>query len=243
MKRLLQALEVLAWLMFFAFAGLVLALRFWLLPDIEHYRGDIVAAVTRAVGQPVKIGAIEAGWLGLRPQVSLYDVRVYDSAGQEALVLPVVDNVVSWRSIARGDLRLHSLAIDSPRLSVRRDAAGELYVAGIKLAASARGDSRLADWVLDQAEISVRNAQIEWLDEKRNAPPLTLTEVDVRLRNRGNEHLVGVSARPPARLGAALDVRAELAGRSLAEFSAWNGKLYLALGATDLSAWRAWVDY
>src|SRR5579859_2725931 len=165
MKRLLQALEVLAWLMFFAFAGLVLALRFWLLPNIEQYRGDIVGAVTRAVGQPVKIGAIEAGWLGLRPQVSLYDVRVYDSAGHEALVLPVVDNVISWRSIARGDLRLHSLAIDRPRLNVRRDAAGTLFVAGIKLAASSRSDSGLADWVLDQSEISVHNAQVEWLDE------------------------------------------------------------------------------
>jgi uncharacterized protein (TIGR02099 family) len=242
MKRLLQALEVLAWLMFFAFAGLVLALRFWLLPDIEHYRGDIVAAVTRAVGQPVKIGAIEAGWLGLRPQVSLYDVRVYDSAGQEALVLPVVDNVISWRSIARGDLRLHSLAIDSPRLSMRRDPSGTLHVAGIKLAPS-QNHSGLADWVLDQAEISVHNAQIEWLDEKRGAPPLTLTEVDFRLRNRGNEHLVGLAARPPPQLGAALDVRAELAGRSAGEFSAWNGKVYVALGATDLSAWRAWVDY
>src|SRR3954470_1900163 len=243
MKRLLQALEVLAWLTFFAFAGLVLALRFWLLPNIEHYRGDIVAAVTRAVGQPVKIGAIEAGWLGLRPQLSFYDVRVYDSAGQEALVLPVVDNVISWRSIARGDLSLHSLAIDSPRLNVRRDAAGAIYVAGMKLASSSRGDSHLADWVFDQAEISVHNAQIEWLDEKRGAPPLTLTDVDLRLRNRGQEHLIGLSARPPAQLGAALDVRADLAGGSLAEFSAWNGKLYLELGATDLSAWRAWVDY
>ena len=243
MKRLLQALEVLAWLMFFAFAGTVLALRFWLLPDIEHYRGDIVAAVTRAVGLPVKIGAIEAGWLGLRPQLSFYDVRVYDSAGHEALILPVVDNVIAWRSIVRGDLRLHSLAIDSPRLNVRRDAAGELYVAGLKLASASRGDSRLSDWILDQAEITIHNAQIEWLDEKRRALPLTLSQLDFRLRNRGAEHLVGLSARPPPELGAALEVRAELAGRTLADLSAWNGKLYLELGATDLSGWRAWVDY
>ena len=82
MKRVWRAVEILAWAAFFAFAALVLALRFWLLPDIERYRGDIVAAVSRTVGAPVKIGAIEAGWLGLRPQVSLFDVRIQDAQGR-----------------------------------------------------------------------------------------------------------------------------------------------------------------
>src|SRR5947209_1140811 len=104
MMRLVRAIEVLAWALFFSFAALVLGLRYWVLPDIERYRDDIVAVVSQTVGQPVSIGSIEAGWLGLRPQVSLFDVRVYDAAGREALVLPVVDNVVSWRSLLRGQL-------------------------------------------------------------------------------------------------------------------------------------------
>ena len=149
MKQLLRAIEFLAWTFFFAFAALLLVLRFWVLPDIERYRDDIVTSVTRALGQPVKIGQIEAGWLGFRPQVSLIDVRVYDAEGREALVLPAVDNVVSWRSLLRGELRLHSLVIDGPRLGVRRDAAGDIYIAGIKLAHS-RSDSRLTDWILAQ---------------------------------------------------------------------------------------------
>src|SRR5258705_12200681 len=124
MRQLWRAIEILAWAAFFAFAAVVLALRFWLLPNIENYRGDIVVAVSRALGTPVKIGAIEAGWLGLRPQVSLFDVRIQDAQGREALVLPAVDNVIAWRSLLVGGLRLHSLAIDRPRLGVRRDAAG-----------------------------------------------------------------------------------------------------------------------
>ena len=242
MMRLVRAIEVLAWALFFAFAALVLALRYWVLPDIERYRDDIVAVVSSTVGQPVRIGAIEAGWLGLRPQVSLFDVRVYDAAGREALVLPVVDNVMSWRSLLRGGLRLHSLVIDRPRLSVRRDAAGEIYVAGIKLSPS-RSDARLMDWILAQEEIVVSNAEIEWRDEKRSAPPLALSALDLRLRNSGHEHSFGLSARPPAALGSALDVRAELDGESLTQFSDWNGRLYLEIGATDLAGWRTWVDY
>ena len=80
--RFWRAVEVLAWAAFFAFAAIVLALRFWVLPDVERCRGDIVARVTLAVGLPVKIGSIEAGWLGLRPKISFFDVRIHDAEGR-----------------------------------------------------------------------------------------------------------------------------------------------------------------
>ena len=88
MKRLRRTLEVLAWATFFSFAVAVLGLRYGLLPQIERYRPEIVARVAATVGQPVKIGRIEAEWLGLRPQINLSDVRIYDAEGREALVLP-----------------------------------------------------------------------------------------------------------------------------------------------------------
>ena len=141
MKRLWRATEVLAWTAFFVFAALALALRFWVLPDIERYRGDIVSAVSTALGRPVKIGAIDAGWDGLRPQVGFSDVRILDAEGHEALVLPRVENVISWRSLLHRNLRLHSLIIEAPRLTVRRDSAGALHIAGLKLS-SGPGDAR-----------------------------------------------------------------------------------------------------
>jgi uncharacterized protein (TIGR02099 family) len=242
MKRLWRAAEILAWTAFFAFAVLVLGLRFWLLPNIERYRDDIVAAVTRTIGRPVKIGAIEAGWLGLRPQVSFADVRIYDAEGREALVLPSVDNVLSWKSLIRGTLRLESLVIEGPRLAARRDAAGALYIAGIKLS-DAKGDGAMLDWALRQDEIVVRNAEIEWQDEKRGAPPLALSALDLRLRNSGSAHSLGVSARPPPALGSGLELRAELTGSSAADLAAWSGRVYAELGYTDLAGWRPWVDY
>jgi uncharacterized protein (TIGR02099 family) len=242
MKWLLRAIEGLAWALFFAFAALLLTLRYWVLPDIERYRDDIVAVVSSNIGQPVRIGAIEAGWIGLRPQLSLFDVRVYDAAGREALVLPAVDNVISWRSLLRGQLHLHSLVIDRPRLGVRRDTAGDLYVAGIKLT-SARSDSRLVDWILAQEEIVISGAEIEWRDDKRGAPPLALSALDLRLQSSGRDHSLGVAARPPAALGSVLDLRVEFSGESPMQLSAWNGRLYLEIGATDLAGWRSWVDY
>jgi uncharacterized protein (TIGR02099 family) len=241
MKPLWRAIEALAWIAFFVFASLVLALRFWLLPDIERYRGDIVAAIERSVGLPIKIGAIEAGWLGLRPRISLSDVHLYDHQGREVLALPSIRNVVSWRSLLYGQIRLRSLAVDGPRLDVRRDADGALYIAGMKLAAD--GERHFADWLLGQEEIVISNAEIEWRDEKRAAPPLALSALNLRLRNSSDHHSIGLTARPPEELGSSVELRAQLEGRSATDPAAWNGRLYAQLGYTDLAAWRAWIDY
>jgi uncharacterized protein (TIGR02099 family) len=242
LRQLARGLEILAWTGFFAFAILFLSLRYWLLPNVENYRDEIVAAISRAVGLPVKVGAFATDWQGLRPRLSITDVRVYDGDGREALVLPAVENVVAWRSLLFGELRLHSFVIDGPKLSVRRDAGGDIYVAGIRLSGS-KGDGRLTDWILGQSEIVVRGAEIEWIDESRKAPPLRLSALNFRLENDGDEHAVGFSARPPRELGPGLEVRARLEGASVRELAKWNGRVYAELGYTDLAGWRAWVDY
>jgi uncharacterized protein (TIGR02099 family) len=243
MKRLWRAVEFLAWLAFFAVAAAVLALRYWLLPDIERYRDDITAAVAHSLGQPVSIGGIEAGWLGLRPQISLSDVRLYDVQGRPALELPRVDNVLSWRSLIERRLQLHSLIIERPRLRVRLDKSGALHVAGMQLAQDGGGDHRVSGWLLAQEEVVIRDAEIEWRDDKRGAPPLALSSLNLRLRNTGEQHSLGLSALPPAALGARFELRAELRGGSVADLAAWNGRVYAEFGYTDLAAWRSWLDY
>ena len=242
LRRLLRAMEVLAWAAFFAFAVIFLALRYWLLPNVEQYRGEIVTAISRAIGLPVQIGALATDWQGLRPRLSISDVRVLDGDGRVALVLPVVENVVAWRTLAARELRLHSFLIDAPKLAVRRDAKGEIFVAGIRIAGD-RGDSKLSDWILSQGRIIIRGAEIEWLDESRKAPPLKLSALNLHLENDGDEHLIGLSARPPRELGPGMEVRASLAGGSVTQPSLWSGRVYAEFGYTDLAGWRAWVDY
>jgi uncharacterized protein (TIGR02099 family) len=243
MKRLLRAIEILAWGAFFAFAALVLALRFWVLPDIERYREDIVDAMSRGIGLPVKVSAIEAGWQGLRPQITLTDVRIYDAQAREALVLPSIHNVLDWQSLLAGELRLHQLVIgDGLRLGVRRDAAGELYVAGLKLEPSGGGGAGFGGWLLGQGEIVVRNAEIEWRDEQRAAPPLVFSNLELKLVNSGVSHSVGLSARTPAELGSNIELRALFEGSAF-EPAALSARVFLQLGYTDLAAWRAWIDY
>ena len=242
-RLFLRSFEVLLWAVFFVCATLFLTLRYWVLPNVERYRPQIVEAVSEAVGVPVTVERISADWRGLRPQLEFVNVRLFDASGREALVLPSVVNVIAWRSLLFFDLRLHAFEVDDLKLSVRRNPDGRISVAGMLLDPQKKSDGRIGDWVLSQREIVVRNAEIEWHDDLRRAPSLKLSNLDFRLQNEGNEHAAGFSARPPRELGTSVEVRAELMGRSVTQPHAWSGRLFAELGNTDLSAWKAWIDY
>ena len=237
LKRLARALEVLAWSVFFLCAATVLALRFWVLPDIERYREPIVAAMSRSLGLPVRVGTISAGWLGMRPQIALADVRIYDAEGREALHLPSIENVVAWRSLLHGELRLRSVVIQGPRLTVRRDAAGELTIAGLQMRKGNSG-AGFGAWLAAQEAIAIQGAEIEWRDELRGAPPLAFASLDLRIENSGASHAVGFTARTPPELGSTIEARALF--RAIHPL---DGRVFVQVGNTDLSAWRAWIDY
>lgn len=232
----------LALAVYFAFAALILTLRYSVLPNIEHYRGDIEQMASRALGLPVKIGGITAGWAGLRPDLTLADVTISDLAGRPALAFSRVEAILSWTTLARRQLRLALLAIDEPVLHVRRNAEGGLEVAGIAIKAD-DGDSGVADWVLGQQRIRINGATLVWEDARRGAPPLILEDVNFALDNSGRHHRFGLTALPPAALASRIDVRGDLTGDDLAALDDWKGKLYTELDYVDLAGWQRWVDY
>ena len=240
-----RALRFLGWTVvgvYFGFAVIVLGVRYWVLPDIGSYSGTIEQAVSNALGEKVSIGRINARWQGLHPELDLVDVVVFDRDGREALRLPAVETVIGWRSLLYGSVRLHSLAIEQPDLEIRRDAAGRIFVAGIELKNDTSGPD-FSDWLFAQSEISVRNARITWVDEKRSAPPLTLSGLSLLLRNNGDSHRFAIKAQAARELASTLDIRGELTGESIDRPLDWRGRLFAELDYVDLAAWQRWVDY
>src|ERR671913_85775 len=126
-------------------AAVVLSLRYWLLPNIESYREDIAAAVSRAANARITIGRISADWQGMRPHLKLEEVIVYDKAGRRALQLGRVESTVSWRSLALLRPHFHALDIYRPALDVRRDANGVFSVAGMPIEADRK--EGFSDWI------------------------------------------------------------------------------------------------
>ncbi|TCV85393.1 YhdP family protein [Sulfurirhabdus autotrophica] len=229
-------------LLFLLFSAVVLTLRYWVLPDIAKYRESIATSISQAAGQRVTIGKIEAGWEGLRPHFVLRDVQVFDKQGRPALYLSQIENTLSWWTLFLGEARFHSLEINQPSLAVRRDVDGLIYVAGVVVNQS-DAESGFADWMLKQNEITVRNAVILWQDNQRNAPPLVLTKVSLKLENHGARHLFGIQASPPSVLAKPLDVRGDVTGKSLNDLNRWKGTLYARLDYANIEGWRQWLTY
>jgi len=233
-------------LLIIAVGGLLLGLRYWILPDIERYHGIITVSASQAIGQPVSIGKIEADWPGIYPHLLLTDVRILDRQGQTALALERVDNVVSWMTLLTGDVRLHSLELDRPNLVIKRDAQGLLYIAGVVLSDKS-SDKNLADWLLHQARVVVRDARITWQDEQRGTPILAFDQVNLFIENSGfiggigSHHRFALRALPPAELSAQLDVHGDFYGKGFGDLNAWRGQLYTQLDYADVGAWRTWL--
>lgn len=227
----------------FICAAAVLSLRYWVLPNIEQYREDIAQAVSRTAKQRITIGKISANWDGMRPQLMLENVTVFDAANQSALQLARVDNTLSWLSLLTLDLRFHSIALYQPMLNVKRDKGGTLWVAGIEISGQSQDGGGVVDWLLRQREIVISDATISWLDEMRAAPPLDLKSVKLHIVNRGVRHRFGLYAVPPPEYAGALDIRGDLSGESIRALSNWNGQLFLQLDYADIAAWRAWVPF
>src|SRR5437868_929462 len=83
------------------------------------------------------------------------------------------------------------------------------------------GEPGLSDWLSAQRDIEVRNAEIEWRDEQRAAPPLVLSALNLRLNNDGEHHRLGFAARLPENLGTSVEVRAELAAGDIDDLRGW----------------------
>ncbi|MBY0454299.1 MAG: TIGR02099 family protein [Burkholderiaceae bacterium] len=249
--RLLRAMAVLArWsLGVMLAAGLFLsatwgALHGWIVPRIGDYRLQLQEQAERALGVPVRLGAVSAVSNGLIPSVELREVVLLDAQGREALRLPRVVLALSARSLWR--LGLEQLYIESPHLDIRRSADGRLSVAGLTLADNPSGDSPGADWLFAQPEVLVRGGTVRWTDEQRSAPALVLGQVDVLLRNRAWQHRLRIDATPPSEWGTRFSLmgafRQPLLSTHSGRWQRWSGQLFADFAQLDLSRLRDYAD-
>src|SRR5262245_45538999 len=211
-----------------AFAGIVISLRYWVLPNVESYRDDIARVASERARQKISIGAIHANWDGLRPQLKMEKVTVHDAAGRPALEFERVDITASWLSLLVLELRMHAADIYRPRLNVRRDGRGVVSIAGIEMTGG-QAEGGFADWLLRHRDIEVHDATVIWNDELRGAPQIELKNVSLQLYNEGRHHRFGLRATPPSELAAPLDLRGDLTGDTVKALADWNGKLFIQL--------------
>ena len=250
-SRLLKTMAWLArWSLGLLLAVLVLlaaswgALHGWIVPRIGDYRVQLETQAGRALGVPVRIGAIAARSGGLIPGIELLDVTLLDAEGRIALRLQRVVLAVSPRSLWR--LGFEQLYIERPELDIRRTADARIFIAGLPFSDAAAGDTRAADWLFSQTEVVVRGGTVRWHDELRSAPPLALSQVDVLLRNGQWRHSLRLEASPPPEWGErfmlAGQFRQPLLSLRSGHWQQWSGQAFARFARVDVARLRLYTD-
>ena len=249
--------RLLFWMAGIARWSLGLLLAFWLLlatalgvlhgfivPRISEYRPQLETLAARTLGIPVRIGTLTARSDGLMPVIELGQVALLDAQGRTALQLPRVVAAVSVRSLLR--LGVEQLYIDAPQLQARRDAAGQLWIAGLALPTASEGSSPATDWLFSQTEIAIRGGSLRWSDEWRQAPPLHLRNVDLVLRNQRWRHQIRLDATPDSDWGArftlAAHFHAPLLSGHAGDWRRWSGQAYADFARLDVARLGRYVD-
>ncbi|MCO5111349.1 MAG: TIGR02099 family protein [Burkholderiaceae bacterium] len=221
------------------------ALHGWIVPRIGEYRAQIQAQASKALGVPVRVGAISARSEGLIPTIELENVALLDAEGREALRLPRVVVAVSPRSL--WNFGFEQLYIERPELDVRRTADGRILLAGLALSSSNPDDGgAAADWIFAQPELLIRGGTLRWTDELRAAPELALDDVDIVVRNGNWRHSLRIDATPPEAWGDRFSVigvfRQPLFTTHGGRWQEWNGQLYADFRRVDVSRLRHHAD-
>jgi uncharacterized protein (TIGR02099 family) len=222
-----------------------LTLHWGILPHVNEWRPQIEAQASRTLGVPVRIGRIQVQSSGWVPALRLDDVVLYDAAQHEALRLPRVAAAVSARSLLAFSLRFEQLLIENARLEVRRDAQGRIFVAGLRMQGGAgEGGEAAADWFFEQHEFVIRHGSVRWIDERGNAPPLDLADVDLVVRNGLRSHAMRIDATPPPEWGERFTLQGRFTQPLLArhgDWRRWHGTLHAQLPRADVSQLRRHV--
>lgn len=220
------------------------ALHGWIVPRIGEFRPQLEDHAARALGVPVRIGALSARSEGLIPSVELVNVALLDSAGREALRLPRVVVALSPRSLL--NFGFEQLYIEKPDLDIRRASDGRITVAGLAMKDSGSESNGAADWFFSQGEVLIKGGTLRWTDEMRNAPQLALTEVDLLVRNGNWSHRMRVDATPPPDWGDRFTLvglfRAPLLRARDGNWQHWNGQVYADFARVDVSQLRHHAD-
>ena len=223
-----------------------LSIEFWLFPNINLYKNDIAQFASKLAQQKIVIGQIQVGWQGVNPHFVVSDIDLYDAQNRPALQLKNTDLSLSWLSLPLLEPRLANLSLHAPELTIRRNAQGELFVAGISMQGPAKPE--LANWLLRQSAFNVSDAKVIWIDELRGAPALSLDKLNLSVQSPPwkrllKSHQISLSALPSSGTSSPIQLQARLYGSDISQLANWHGQLELTIKNVDLMAYQTWVDY
>jgi len=203
--------------------------RLWLLPALADKNLEIAAYLSEQSGYPVTIDRLESYWDGFNPGLRAFDFSVAaDDRGRPVARLKELRLSLAWLPLLIGRIEINTLVLVEPRLVFERLADGRFRIGGfdpLEIESPAE-QSGFMQWLFAQRELIIENGELLWIDHKRGAVRLTLTQVSLSLRNVADRHQLGVQALFPVSLCESCSFIADVSGNPLADDD-WAGKIFV----------------
>lgn len=191
---------VLRWAGRLALAVLVLLLLLWLalrwviVPQIDHFRPWVQQLASSWLQQPVVLGRLEAEGRGWLPAFVAHDLRLAGEPQAPALVASRARVVLSPVAFWRGGLQ--HVELDAAELTLRRDSEGRWWLGDHALPAgpAANGGSVIHLPVLPAVDL--RGGRLQWLDERSGQRYTLLHDVVIRWQPQGGGGRLVLQALP-----------------------------------------------
>lgn len=233
-----QAVKALAnflfWMLIAAYVPLsvaLLALKWWLLPNIDQYRPAIQAYLQQQVQAPIELGEIQASWQGLGPQLRINQVRLPLPNGEDGFTAEHIRLDFSLTSLLAFNPALSNLEVHSPALSIVRNAEGIVEVAGIPMVDDGTEGYPALDWLLHQKRVLLKQGVLTWQDDTGQFPVARATEAELLIENGLSRHKLGLQFMLPqlaqSPLKAKLNFKTPLLHSSIGDPAQWTGSAYL----------------
>ena len=141
---------------------------------------------------------------------------------------------------------LANLVIREPELTIRLSPNGAIYIAGISMEGQSKPD--LPNWLLRQSQFQIKNAKVIWQDDMRNAPPLSLNQLNLQLHSPPwasllKNHRISLTATPSIGTSNPIHIQADVYGNDVSQLKEWRGTLEASLKDADMAAFKPWVNY
>lgn len=252
LRRLLKWLGYIALGCYVFLAVVVLGVRYWVLPNIDQWRGPLERQLSAMLSVQAQIGAVEAEWRGRHPSVRLADTVLRDTDGSLLLNIPSLNATVAWSSLFSAAPRFLALRTEGVELTLRRDQHDRISLVGYEFEGREKSEdasqenSGVLEWLAQQGNVQFVNASVTWLDDLRAAPPLKLRDVSLGLGTAGNHHSFSIRARPPTGLGASFVLQGRVnrvaqAVQALSSNSV-NGLFHISIDDMHPAGWAPWLD-
>ncbi|MEJ1297443.1 MAG: YhdP family protein [Candidatus Sedimenticola sp. (ex Thyasira tokunagai)] len=213
--------------------GIAVGVGRLLTPSIADYREEIEQWTSQTLGQRVTIGTLKGSWQGAAPKLILHNLALYSEGLYEPQIRfsEVHIAIGLIESLRQGRPAPSRITIYAPKLNITRREDGTVSVAGLKEIDN-QGDSSGA--FLLPLRIDVQQGEITWQDLAIDAPPLTLTGVELSLHNDGDRHQLKGSLVLPGKPSGRLQLAADLQGQP-GRGDDWSADFYFRGSGLDLT--------